>query len=730
MTESVTIKVDGMVCAACQAHVQHALDETPGVSKAAVNLLTGQAVVAFDPQAVTPEKLIESIRGTGYDASLPPTGLTAIEEQAEREREQVAEARELTQKAAVSFAAGAVAMGASMTYMHSLPVQWALAALTLFVMSWAGGRIYSGAWKSVRHGSADMNALVALGTGAAFLYSLAVTVAPHFFHSRGIAADVYYEAAVLILAFVVAGRAMEARAKRQTTSALRKLIHLQPATARVIRGGSEAEVPVASVQQGDTIVMRPGEKIPVDGEVIDGTSYIDESMLTGEPAPVQKEHGDTVIGGAINTTGSFRYRATALGEASVLSRIVNLMRQAQGSRAPIERLADKISGVFVPVVVMLALVTFAGWMLAGGGVVRAATAAVAVLIIACPCAMGLAVPTAVMVASGRGAEMGLLIKGGEALEKLRSVDTVVLDKTGTVTEGRPRVTATTLDDTALRPAAAAERRSEHPLARAVVEFAESRGIQVPEPQDFRSVTGKGVWARVGDINVLVGNETFLREQNVEAGGTGILVAIDGKFAGSLQVTDPVRQDSAGAIKDLRRAGLDIILLTGDVQENAVLVAREAGIRHVIAGVLPDGKVAEIRKLQEQGRRVAMVGDGINDAPALAQADIGIAMGSGADIAIEAGDVTLLRSGLSGVAQAVALSRATWNVMRQNLVWALGYNVLAIPAAAFGFLSPVIASAAMAMSSVSVVGNSLRLKRAGLKRAGLKTISAERKPQAR
>lgn len=725
MTESVTIKVDGMVCASCQAHVQHALDETPGVSTAAVNLMTGQAVVAFDPQAVTPEKLIESIRDTGYDASLTPTGLAAMEEQEERDREQVAEARELTVKAMVSFAAGAVAMGASMAYMHALAVQWALAALTLFVMVWAGGGIYTGAWKSIRHGSADMNALVALGTGAAFLYSLAVTVAPHFFHSRGIAADVYYEAAVLILAFVVAGRAMEARAKRQTTSALRKLIHLQPLTARVVRPGSEGngaefDVPVASVELGETVVVRPGDRIPVDGEVIDGTSYVDESMLTGEPAPVKKVRGDTVIGGTINTTGSFRYRTMALGEASVLSRIVHLMRQAQSARAPIERLADKISRVFVPVVVVLALVTFAGWMLAGGGAVRAATAAVAVLIIACPCAMGLAIPTAVMVASGRAAEMGLLIKGGEALEKLRGIDTVVLDKTGTVTEGRPRVTATTLDDTALRLAAAAERRSEHPLGRAVVAFAESRGVQTPDAQDFRSVTGKGVWARADDHDVLVGNETFLREQNVEAGGAGILVAIDGKFAGSLQVTDPVRHDSRAAIAELRDAGLDIILLTGDVRANADLVAREAGIQHVIASVLPDGKMAEVRKLQERSRRVAMVGDGINDAPALAQADIGMAMGSGTDIAIETGDVTLLRSGLTGVAQAIALSRAARNVMRQNLVWALGYNVLAIPAAAFGFLSPVIASAAMALSSVSVVSNSLRLK----------NFSAGNRPRAR
>jgi Cu+-exporting ATPase len=555
-----------------------------------------------------------------------------------------------------------------------------------------------------------MNALVALGTGAAFLFSLGVTIAPGFFSAHGIVADVYYEAAVLILAFVVAGRAMEARAKRQTTSALRKLISLQPDTARVLRDGNEATVPIALVNKGDSIVVRPGEKIPVDGEVLDGSSFVDESMLTGEPAPAAKQPGDTVVGGTVNTTGSFRYRATALGEASVLARIVSLMRQAQGSRAPIERLADKISGVFVPVVLVLAILTFAGWVMLGGGVVRGATAAVAVLIIACPCAMGLAVPTAVMVATGRGAEMGLLIKGGEALEKLRRIDTIVLDKTGTVTEGKPRVTDAAIDDTALRLAAAAERRSEHPLARAVVDFAESRGIAIPETQDFRSVTGRGVWARVEDHDILVGSETFLREQKVEASGVGMLTAVNGKYAGSLVVADPIRAGASAAIEQFRSLGLEVVLLTGDGQANAKSIAREAGIERVIAGLLPEGKVAEIRKLQQQGRRVAMVGDGINDAPALAQAEIGFAMGSGTDIAIEAGDVTLLHADLAGVARAIALSRSTWRVMLQNLGWALGYNVLAIPAAAFGLLSPVIASAAMAASSISVVANSLRLKK--------------------
>jgi P-type Cu+ transporter len=714
MTESVTIKVDGMVCASCQAHVQKALAETPGVETAAVNLLTGRAQVAFDPQSVSTGQLLEAVRETGYEAELPPSGRSAIEEQEEREREQAAEARELTIKAAVSLVVGAAAMAMPMQWMHRSGVHYALLAATLFVMVWAGGRIYSGAWKTAIHGTADMNALVALGTGAAFLYSLAVTLAPAFFEARGIALDVYYEAAILILAFVTAGRAMEARAKRQT-----KLIHLQPATARVARGGVEVDVPVAEVARGNVILVRPGETIPVDGEILDGSSYIDESMLTGESAPVSRGVGGAVIGGTINTTGSFRYRATAIGEASVLARIVTLMRQAQGSRAPIEQLADRLSGIFVPVVLALAVITFAGWILvgwtlAGGGAARAATAAVAVLIIACPCAMGLAVPTAVMVATGRGAEFGLLIKGGRALETLHKVDTIVLDKTGTLTEGHPRITEAHISDEFLRLAAAAERQSEHPLAQAVVAYAESRGIPLLDADEFRSITGRGLTARVEGRRVLVGTPSLLREVGVagpgDTTGAGILVAIDNQYAGSLSVADPIRAGAVDAVRQFQEMGLDVILLSGDRKETAEAIARQAGITRVTAGVLPDGKVAEIRQLQAEGHVVAMAGDGINDAPALAQADIGFAMGSGTSIAMEAGDVTLLRADLIGVARAIALSRATWKVMKQNLGWALGYNAIAIPAAALGYLSPVIASAAMALSSVSVVMNSLRLKR--------------------
>jgi Cu+-exporting ATPase len=700
VTETVNINVGGMTCAACQAHVQKALDKTPGVEKAAVNLMTGEAVVVFDPHQVQVPVLLEAIRDTGYGAELLTPAADAVAQQEAKERAETAEARVLTIKAVVSLALGAGAMALSMPAMHNRAANWILLAVTVFVMSWAGKPVYAGAWSSARNRSSDMNTLIAIGTAAAFLWSAAVTVAPGFFHERGVQAEVYYEAAILILGFVIAGRALDARAKHQTTGALRKLIGLQAPIARVLRDGVEADLPIAQVRRGDIVVVRPGEKLPVDGEITDGSSYIDESMITGEPEPVNRGRGSRVIGGTVNTTGSFRYRATTLGQASVLARIVNLMRQAQASRTPMERAADRISAVFVPVVLVLAAVTALAWIVTTGDVTRSAVSAVAVLIIACPCAMGLAVPAAVTVATGRGAEMGLLIKGGETLERLRRVDTIVLDKTGTLTEGRPRVTEAHIDDEVLRLAAAAERRSEHPLARAVVALAEERGLAVPDPQSFDAIPGRGVRARVGGHEVMVQ-------------GPGIQVEIDGGHRGSIVVSDPLRDTSAAAVARLRELGLDVVLLTGDRVENAEAVARQAGIANVVAGVPPEGKVAEVRRLQDSGHAVAMVGDGINDAPALAQADVGIAMGSGTDVALEAGDVALLRPDLSAVAQAVALSRATWNVIRQNLFWALGYNVLAIPAAALGYLSPVIASAAMAASSVSVVMNSLRLRRARL-----------------
>lgn len=710
MTETVHINVGGMTCAACQAHVQHALEEVPGVEKAAVSLMTNDATVIFDSETVAPPTLLRAIRETGYDADLPAPGKTGFEEQEERERAEVEEARSLSVKAGVSLALGAIAMAVSMKDGVDARTNWLLLALTIFVMSWAGRRIFTSALTAATHGTSGMDTLIALGSGAAVLYSAAATVAPDFFRSHGIAPHTYYEAAVLIVAFVLTGRALEARAKHQTTGALRALIGLQSPAARVSREGIESEIPVAEVHPGDLIVIRPGERLPVDGIVSDGGSFVDESMLSGEPAPVAKRTGDTVTGGTINTTGSFRYRATTLGEESVLARIVSLMHQAQASRAPIERLGDRISRVFVPVVCTLAILTFAGWMLAHRGVTQAAVSAVAVLIIACPCAMGLAVPTAAMVATGRGAGMGLLIKGGEALEKLRRVDTVVLDKTGTVTEGKPRVISAQLDESALRLLAAAESRSEHPLAKAIVGFAQSRGLSLPEVREFQSVSGLGIRARVEDHEVLAGNAAFLAQHGVETSDEGVQVAIDGGYAGSIVIADPIRANTRDAVEELTRLGIEVVLLTGDRRGPAEAMAREAGIAKVVAEVLPGGKAAEIRRLQSEGRTVAMAGDGINDGPALAQADVGFAMGSGTGVALEAGAVTLLRNDLRAIGQAISLSRAAWRVMKQNLFWALGYNVVAIPAAALGLLSPILASAAMAASSVSVVTNSLRLKR--------------------
>jgi Cu+-exporting ATPase len=773
----ITLPVEGMTCAACQATVQKALQRQPGVLDASVNLMMKSAAVTYDPTRVQPEALVEAIRETGYEAELPRPEQTAFAEQEARDRSQEQEFRVLRRKALASGAAGVVAMIVSMPLMaagghtgmtadpfmhwvmetmtpalrsvmpwlYSIPpavLSWALLVLTVAVMSWAGRHFYVRAWAALRHRSADMNTLVAVGTGAAFLYSVAATVAPGFFLSRGLAPDVYYEAVVIIIAFVLAGNTLEARAKSRTSTALRGLVALQPQTARVLRGDQESDVPVEQVTSGDTVIVRPGERLPVDGEVLSGASAVDESMLTGESMPVEKQPGDRVIGGTINRTGAFRYRAPNLGSDSVLAQIVRLMRDAQSSRAPIQKLADRISGIFVPVVIGLALVTFAVWFVTAdtAPAVRAFAAAVAVLIIACPCAMGLAVPTAVMVATGRGASLGILIKGGEALQRAGDVTTVVLDKTGTVTEGRPAVTdilaapgAPRSADELLRLVASLEASSEHPLADALVRRAREKGLTLASIEGFQSITGLGAVGIVEGAFLAVGNEKLMDEYAAKVapllseaerlageGKTPVYVAIDGALAGLLAVADPIKPEAREAIARLKRMGLDIVLLTGDNRRTAEAVGREAGIDRVVAEVLPDGKVAEVQRLQKEGAVVAMVGDGINDAPALAQADVGIAIGTGTDIAIEASDVTLMRGDPRGVATAIALSRRTMRTMKENLFWAFVYNVIGIPVAAgvlypvFGvLLSPILASAAMALSSVSVVTNSLRLRRARL-----------------
>ncbi len=772
----VRIPVTGMTCSACQSRVQSALQKQPGVEDASVNLMMANATVTYDPAETTPERLIDAVRKTGYGAELAPPDETAFDEQEARDRAQAEEFADLRRKAVASGIAGVIAMVLSMPLMsaaasqahgpvadpfmrwtmttltpwlqsvapwlYAIPVQalsYGLLLLTVAVMLWAGRHFYTRAWMAFRHHSADMNTLIAVGTGAAFLYSVLATVWPDFFLSRGVAPDVYYEAVIIIIALILAGNALESRARKETTAALRGLVNLRPKTARVLRDGQELDLPVESVEPDDTILLRPGERVPVDGEVLAGESAIDESMLTGESLAVAKKQGDRVIGGTVNLTGSVQYRATTLGSHSVLAQIVKLMRDAQGSRAPIQRMADKISGIFVPVVISIAIATFVVWFVTADSApaVRAFAAAVAVLIIACPCAMGLAVPTAVMVSTGKGAELGVLIKGGEALQRAGDLTTVAMDKTGTVTEGKPTVTDVVLvpggpiQDEArlLLLAASLEGSSEHPLADAVVRYAEGRGIQRATVESFATVTGKGLSGVVDGVKVVAGNEAMVSDGGVKAaplrgdaerlsgeGKTAVYVSVDGKLAGLLAIADPIRSTSREAIAKLRRLGLDIVLLTGDNERTANAIAREAGISRVVAGVLPEGKVAELKRLQSEGQVVAMVGDGINDAPALAQADVGMAVGTGTDIAAEAADVVLMRGDLGSVVQAVRLSRRTMRTMKQNLFWAFIYNVIGIPIAAGALypvlgllLSPILASLAMAFSSVSVVANSLRLR---------------------
>ncbi|HUQ90014.1 MAG TPA: heavy metal translocating P-type ATPase [Vicinamibacterales bacterium] len=766
----ITLPVEGMTCAACQANVQRALTAAPGVAKAAVNLMTHEATVLYDPSATSPAQLVEAINDTGYVSHLPTAGAAADDD--ERERAQARDYSALLTKASVSLLLGALAMIGSMPLMggsthaaHSSDplIAWTmrvldppirrvvpglyaidsatllfiLLATTTFVMAWAGRHFYVRAWKGLRHRTADMNTLIAIGTGAAYLYSVAVTLAPELFVTNGARSDVYYEAVIIIIALVLLGNAMEARAKRNTTRALRQLAKLQPSTARVRRDNQDIDLDIADVRGGDLVIVRPGERIPVDGIIRSGRGALDESMLTGESIPVEKAPGDRVIGATMNTAGSLEIEATSVGAASVLARIVTLMKEAQGSQAPIQRLADRISAVFVPVVVSVAIVTFALWMLipAEPSFASAMTAAVAVLIIACPCAMGLAVPTAVMVASGRGASAGVLIKGGEPLERLAAVDTVVFDKTGTLTEGRPTVVDALIvgdRDQTLSLIAAVESRSEHPLAKAVVNYSPATaGRRTVE--HFAADAGRGVIATVDGHHVIVGTQALLEASKIDAAefsGTlaawttkaysVVLAAIDGKAVAAFAIADTLRPDARTVVESLKRRGLRIVMLSGDRKGTAEAIARQAGINEVIAEVLPDGKVNAIKSLQQGGHAVAMIGDGLNDAPALAQADIGMAMASGTDIAAEAASVTLMRSDLAGVEQAIVLARKTMQTMKQNLFWAFVYNVVGIPIAAgalypaFGILlSPILASAAMAFSSVSVVSNSLRLRGASL-----------------
>ena len=768
----VTIPVSGMTCAACSGRIQRTLERSPGVTAANVNLMTGAATVDYDPETTTPERLVEAIRETGYGAELPREGETAEELLGTQDELRAEEIADLRRKFAVSAVAAVLTMLVGMPLAEMVPGsmtdplmrimspltrgllslapwidrvpadtwRYLLLGLTLPVVGWAGRQFYTRAWAAFRHHTADMNTLIAVGTGAAFLFSLAVTIADDWLSAHGLQPQVYYEAVAWIIALILLGNLLEARAKGRTSGALRRLIGLRPASARVLRQGREEEVALERLRVGDEVVVRPGESIPADGSILDGTSYVDESMLTGEPVPVSRGPGDRVIGATLNRNGAFRFRVARVGSETVLSQIIRLVQQAQGSKAPIQRLADRVSAVFVPVVISLAIATFVVWFDFGPppAYLRGLVAAVSVLIIACPCAMGLAVPTAVMVATGRGAELGVLIKGGGVLERTQHIDVVILDKTGTLTEGHPAVRSVLpaagaspgLDERRLlQLAASVEQFSEHPFARAIVAEAERRRIPLREVAAFHAHIGKGVVGVVDGLPVAAGNLALMGDigadpepvrdpaANLAAEAqTVIYLALDRQVAGLIAVADPIRPTSREAVERLKKLGLEVVMLTGDDRRTAAAVAREIGVERFIAEVLPERKLDEIRGIQQQGKVVAMVGDGLNDAPALAQADIGIAMGIGTDVAVEAATIVLMRNDLLGVVDAVALSRRTMRIIHQNLFWAFVYNVLGIPIAAgvlypaLGLLlTPAMAAAAMAASSVSVVSNSLRLR---------------------
>jgi Cu+-exporting ATPase len=699
------------------------------------------------------ESLFEAVRAAGYDVSLTAS--------AESEEDRDKQERRLKWKAIAALVGGAVVMVLSMPlgmaghpgtvdrtameivpglfHLPVLPLEYAMLLITLAGMIWAGGTIYQRAWQAARHLATNMNTLVALGTGAAFLYSLAATVAPGFFAAHGLRADIYYDSVLLILGFLLLGNWLDVRAKRRTLDALHGFAALQPQTARVLRDGEESDVPVASLSPGELLIVRPGERIPVDGVIVAGASSIDESLITGESAPVPRTVGERVIGGSLNYEGALEYRATSIGADSVLGQMLRLMEEAQSSKAPMQQLADRVSAVFVPVVLALAALTFVVWTIAGhpGGAGRAFAIAVAVLVIACPCAMGLAVPAALTVAIGRAAQLGILFKGGESVERLARVDTIVLDKTGTITEGRPAITAVRPNGIEERDlvalAASLEQRSEHPLARAVLDYARHHSIDAAPAMDAHSVPGKGLLGTVQGKNITAGNSALMAEQGIplpesaitRAGETALYIAVDGRYAGLLAARDQVRHGAADAISSLRRSGLRTIMLTGDNRPAADEVGRAVPLDKIHAGLSPQDKLEKIRELQQQGRKVAMVGDGINDAAALAQADAGLAVGTGTDLAREAGDAILLSGEPAQIVAAFAVARQTLRIMRQNLGWALGYNVVGIPIAAGVLypatgilLSPAVAAAAMALSSVSVLANSLRLKRfASLKHFG-------------